>query len=251
MTQSGMTGRRVALPILGMVLLGGTSCSRPQVDTVASYTGRPLRYPDRILVLDFGVHPEDVRLDQGLRARLTRAMSGQAPSAQQLAAAREASAALTEALVSELRSYGLPAERVAGLPSAAMANVVLIEGQIAAIDQGNQTRRTMIGLGAGRSSMRADSQVYHQAGGAPPRLLEAFSASIDSGRAPGAAETMGAGAAVGHLATSAATTAGMHGLSELRSSDSTAEARTLGKALARQIGQFFVQQGWVAASAVR
>ena len=82
-------------------------------------------------------------------------------------------------------------------------------------------------------------------------LLEAFDASIDSGRMPGAAETMGAGAVAGHLATSGATTAGLHGVSEFRSSDSADEAKHLGRALAKKIGQFFVQQGWVAASAVR
>lgn len=251
MTQSGLTRRRVALPFLAVMLLGGASCSRPEVDTVATYTGGPLRHPDRILVLDFGVHPEDVRLDQGLRARLSRAMSDQALNAQQLAAARQASAVLTEALVNELRSYGLPAQQVAALPAGGPGSTVLVEGQITSIDQGNQTRRTMIGLGAGRSSVRADSQVYYQASGTPPRLLGAFDASIDSGRAPGAAETMGAGAAAGHLATSAAATAGMHGLSEARSSDSADEARHLGRALAKRIGEFFVQQGWLAASAVR
>jgi hypothetical protein len=165
--------------------------------------------------------------------------------------ARQASWALTEALVSELRAYGLPAERATTLPTGGRGNVMLIEGQIADVDQGNQTRRTLVGLGAGRSSVRADSQLYYQAGTMPPRQLEVFEASIDSGRAPGAAETMGAGAAAGRLATSAGASFGMHALSESRSADSTDEARNLGKALARKIGQFFVQQGWLAASAIR
>jgi hypothetical protein len=68
---------------------------------------------------------------------------------------------------------------------------------------------------------------------------------------PGAAETMGAGTAAGHLAASAAASGGMHALAERRRTGDEENAEKLGRGLARQIGQLFAQQGWVPESAIR
>jgi hypothetical protein len=88
-------------------------------------------------------------------------------------------------------------------------------------------------------------------GGAQPRLLESFAASADSGRAPGMAETMGAGAVAGRVATSAAVGGGMHAGLETRHADSADEGGGIGKALGEKLAQFFARQGWVAAAVPR
>ncbi|MBV1799441.1 DUF4410 domain-containing protein [Siccirubricoccus sp. G192] len=246
-TGRGFPARSLAV----LAILGCVSCSQPRVDEVRSYAGAPLPQPERILVLDFAVTPQDVRLDQGIGARLMRAASGGSSTGQQLAAARATSSGLAEELVAHFRSLGLRAERVSSLQGIGPGRVAVVEGQLVSVDEGNRTRRTLIGLGAGRSSVTADAQLYYVERGAQPRLLESFEASADSGRAPGMAETMGAGAVAGRLATSAAVGGGMHGVLETSHADSADEGKGIGKALARKLAQFFAQQGWVSAAALR
>ena len=155
-------------------------------------------------------------------------------------------ATLSETLVAQLRQAGIPAERIAGEVAPARGGTVLIEGQVVSVDEGNKTRRTLIGLGAGRSSIAADAQLFYRQGNAMPRLLESFESSADSGRAPGAAETMGAGGAAGSgIAASAAGSAGMHGVSERRAASPDDLARKIAEGLAPRIEQYFASQGWI------
>jgi hypothetical protein len=166
----------------------------------------------------------------------------------QYQAARETSAALTQALVDELRKTGIPVERVASAAAApGPGRVLVVEGQVLGVDEGNRTRRTMIGLGAGMSSVDVGAQVYVAEGGTPPRLLESFTARADSGRMPGMAETLGVGAAAGRLATSAAVGGAGHVAMEGSRADDVGEARRIGQALADRMKQYFAQQGWIAA----
>jgi hypothetical protein len=148
-----------------------------------------------------------------------------------------------------LRGYGLPAELAGAYQGPGTA--LLVRGQIVGIDQGNRTRRVLIGLGAGRSSVTADTQLYYLfAPQAPPRFLTAYEGEANSGRMPGAVGTIGAGAAAQRLETSAALTGGAHAYGESRKATDTAEADSLANVVAYQIGQFAVRQGWVSSSAV-
>ena len=228
-----------------LLLLSLTSCTQARVNSAQSFAVDPLPRPDIVLVRDFVVNPEDVSVDQGLRARITRQLTGQPLNAEQQEAARQARTAFTQALVARLRSYGLPA--YSAQPGAPPAGRVLwVQGQIVSIDEGNRTRRTLIGLGAGASSVDVNAQLLYQKSGALPELLETFTANGDSGHAPGAAETMGAGAAAGRLATSAAVTAGTHGISERRRAGNDDNARRIADALAPQIRDYFASHGWTA-----
>ena len=125
-------------------------------------------------------------------------------------------------------------------------NVVLVQGAILSVDEGNRTRRTLIGLGTGASSVSVDAQVLYRQGYLAPRLLESFSASADSGHAPGMAETMGAGAAADRVAVSAAAGTGLHAVSERRRAGNDDNARRIADALAPQLGQYFARLGWIA-----
>lgn len=240
-----MIPRIVWLPVLLLL----AACNQARVVEDQAYAGPTLPRPDRILIYDFAVAPQDVRLDQGIRARIMRVAGDQPPSATQMNAARKATRALTQELVKKLQGYGLPAE--AAGPVAPTGNNVTIQGQIVSVDQGNRTRRTLIGLGAGKSSIEADAQVFYLRAGNPPQLIESMEANADSGHAPGAAETMGAGAAAGHLATAAASTAGMHAINERRAAGDDDNAARIARGLALRFGQFSVRQGWIPPSAVR
>jgi hypothetical protein len=239
--------KRLALLFISGLLLA--ACSHAKVENVQSYLGPPLSRPDRVLVSYFAIEPEQVRLDQGVGARIMRGAGDQSLSALELRAAQDTQATLAEGIVKQLRKYGLPADLAANDPG--LGNIMLVQGQIVGIDQGNRTRRTLIGLGAGRSSVSADTQVYYTVAAGPPRFMMAFEGEADSGRMPGAAETMGAGAVAQRAATSAALTGATHVGLETRRATDTAEASKLADAIALRVAQFAVSQGWISQSALK
>jgi Domain of unknown function (DUF4410) len=234
-----------------IILLGlaVTGCSTGHVMTTQSAVSGTLPPPAHVVVTDFAIRPEQVKLDSGVSAQLIRSQGAQPESAQQEEAARATQAALAETLAARLASYGLPVER---LPSttAPPAGTLLVQGQIVSVDEGNRTRRTLIGLGAGKSSVAADAQLYYVADPARPQFLQAFTGSADSGRMPGAAETMGAGAAADRITTSAAASGATHAGAEVRRTGDEANADKLADALARQIATYAVSQAWIPASAI-
>ena len=225
-------------------------CTPAKVTTQQAYMGPILAAPTRVVVTDFTIAPERVELDQAIGARLQRAAGNESPETLEANAAAETQAALAQELARKLGSYGLNA---APLPpgSAPPPGALLVQGQITGINQGNRARRVVIGLGAGRSSVTADAQLYVLSDSGTPRLLQSFHGSSDSGRMPGAVGTMGVGAAAGSLGTSAALSGGMHGVSEMHRTTDEENATRLADALAKQIGDFAAAQGWIAAAAVQ
>lgn len=231
------------------VVLGLAACNKARTDTVESYFGPRMPRPERVLVSYFAVSASQVQLDQGASARFERAVGGQTLSEWQAEVARATQAALAQRMVDRLRAYGLPAEIAPA--SAVPGSKLLVQGRIETVNQGNRTRRTVIGLGAGKSTVTADAQLYYAVDDARPRFLTAFEGEADSGRTPGAAETMGVGGAAERRSASAALTGATHAGSETSRATDTAEADKLAEGLASQIGRFAVSQGWLPASAVQ
>jgi hypothetical protein len=143
-------------------------------------TATQLPRPDHILVYDFAVSPEEVKLDKGLSADLMRkyeAHEGTSRTADEIKVGHKVADALAEELAKKIRGYGLMAERAFGMPSA-KGKVLMVKGELLSIDEGNRTERVAIGLGAGRTSVAANVQVYELTPrakkkwipcGAPPR----------------------------------------------------------------------------------
>jgi hypothetical protein len=104
----------------------------------------------------------------------------------------------------------------------------------------------LIGLGAGKSSISADTQIYYATDrNAPPRFMMSFTGQADSGHLPGAAETLGAGAAAQSVGRSEVLTGATHAGAETRRSTDTAEADKLADGIALRVAQFAVDQGWI------
>jgi hypothetical protein len=80
-------------------------------------------------------------------------------SQQELQVGHQVADAIASNLVTEIRDLGLPAERGNGLPPGT-SDAVLVTGQLVSIDQGNQAERVVIGLGAGRSDVRAKFRFF-------------------------------------------------------------------------------------------
>lgn len=237
--------RRWAGMALVGLLLAAAGCASTHVETTSAYTGARLLRPDRVVVAPFTVLTRDIRLDQGVAARVERAVEQEPVDQAELQAARSVQLALQESLVKDLLAKGLPAE--AGRAESAAGNTMLVQGQIVSVDQGNQTRRRVIGFGAGRSSITSEVQLLYVAGRSTPQFLESFEAVAASPRTPGIALPIGAGAAAGHLGLSAAVSGGVQGASAIRQGSSNPDAERLAQSIAQKVAGFAATQGWIAA----
>jgi hypothetical protein len=216
-----------------------TGCTT--VEVVSRYGGEGLPRPDRVIVYDLAVSPEEVDLDTGLSALAVEAMKGSSRTEQELDAGHETAAALSKELVKEIKELGLNAMR--GVSSMELeANDLVIHGQLLSVDEGNRTERVVIGLGVGRTDVRAEVQMRQN-----DQVLEEFDSDAKSGRNPGMAETMGVGALAGHLLVSTVVSAVVETGSETLGSTVEADASRTAKAIAKDLKPFFLRQNWIPA----
>ncbi len=232
---------RGASALAGFVLLAACTSTQSQNETA----GAMLPPPSVVIVDRFAVSPEEVELDEGLSTEVEQAIKarhGTSRTDQELAAGHQVADAIADKLVVEIRDSGLPAERGSAVP-AGTQHAVLIKGQLISIDEGNRTERVIVGLGAGRSDVRADAQVYDVTP-AGRQLIDQIEVNAKSGLTPGMAETMGAGAVAGHLLVSAAVSGGLHVVSEDVGANVVADADRAAKGIAKQLSALFAEQGW-------
>jgi Domain of unknown function (DUF4410) len=244
----GKAVRRISavLALSSMLLTGcaGTGAS------AAQYSAQPQARPDNIYVYTFESSPDEVKLDSGMMQKMKAHIEGTSAAEQQSADAAEVREEVANEIVAKLQAMGLPAIR-SNVPAPANENVLMVTGHFDAIDAGNRRRRTLIGLGAGKSEVSTSVQLIYKPAGGAPQLVQSFDASADSGKAPGVAETAGVGAAVGHVATSAALGVGLHGVSETKRAGVSADARHLGDSIAKQIAEVGVSEGWMSTSRIK
>jgi len=220
------------------------ACTSVSVDPGVGASER-LPSPDRVLVYNFAVTPQEVQLD-AVGSAITKTFDGSADSVQEQQVGHAVADALAKHLVEQIAGMGLTAMRAAG-PVPPVGTDVLILGQLVSIDEGSAAERMVIGLGAGRSDVEARVQVYESSAGRTTPI-ETMLGTAKSTLMPGAAETMGVGAVTGHLLVSAAITAGSQVADQTLSANVDAEAGHLGDKIATQLQSLFVQQGWIAPS---
>ena len=217
-----------------------------------STTGTQLPRPDRILVYDFAVSPAEVELDKGLSADLMQKYKehqGMSRTAEEIKVGHKVADAVAEELVKRIRSYGLMAERAFGLPQG-KAKDLLIKGQLLSIDEGNRTERVAIGLGAGRTSVQANVQVYEMTPQGMQKV-DTLRGTAKSGRKPGMGEMMGIGAIAGHLLASTVVSGALSAGTEMTSATVEADGKRLAEDIAKDLGKFFVDQGWIPPEAMK
>ncbi|HXQ42054.1 MAG TPA: DUF4410 domain-containing protein [Candidatus Udaeobacter sp.] len=212
-----------------------------------TYPTAQLPPPDLVVVRDFSTSADQVKLNSGLGSRLTSALeSDSAISRKRAATAAKVVNAVADTLVQQIRSLGLAAGRAG--PDIALSpyqKIAIIDGEILDIDEGNRTRRTLIGFGAGASRVEADAQLSYQAPGSPLQLLLGYDESGKSRSTPGMAATMGVGGLADRTATSAIAGGGLHAYSETHGSTVEADGARMAKNLAKQLAQYFAAQGWI------
>ena len=232
-----------------IVLMAGCAPTNVQQQTT-TYTQLPR--PDVVLVYDFAVSPDEVKLDTGLSAELMQkyaAHKGASPTAQEIQLGHKVADAVADEIVKQIRTYGIWAERGYGWPSG-RGKVLMVKGQFTSIDQGNRTERVAVGLGAGRS----DVQAYVQLVELTPtgvQQVETLRADSKSGYKPGMAEMMGVGAIANHLLMSTVVSGTLAGVSEMTAATVEADGKRMADKIAYDIGQFFIMQAWIPPDAVK
>jgi hypothetical protein len=132
-----------------LIALGG--CAPTDANLTYEHSG-PLPRPERGLVWEFAVSPDEVQLDRGLSADLEQMAQGTPRSETELQIGRRAARALANELVKRINAMGLPAQRVWGAPGR-WGESLLVEGQFISI-----TERAVIGLGTGASGVQTESR---------------------------------------------------------------------------------------------
>ena len=238
------TARGRGFAILAVLLLAACGSNVKSSGPVPT-TARGLPRPMVVVVNNFAVDASAVEVDNGLGGRVRRAVSGTDQAQEQAKAATGAQAAVRDSLIKQLSAMPLPVQAAGA--GGVTAPYVEIRGRMTSIDEGNQTRRNLIGLGAGQSDVTATAELYYVAPGSAPILMQSYDGKASSGHMPGLA-VGGAGAAAGHVAMAAANT-GAH-VAEIGKADTDNEAEKLANDLATKLGGIFVQEGWIPSSAV-
>ncbi len=238
---------RAAAAFLGCALLA--ACST-RTTTTGSYVPpatatAALPRPAMVVVDDFAVEPNAARVDPGIGGALRRGLSGMTGGDAQARDADAVRFGITESLTQAIGRMGLPVQEATGGPPT--GPYVEVRGRVISIDEGNRTRRTAVGFGAGQSDVRAMAQVLYVASGAEPRLLQTYDASSNSGHTPGLA--VGAASAASGSAAAAAANGGVNLVNAGRA-DVGAEAKRLGGRMAVNLGTLFAEQGWIPQAAV-
>ena len=194
---------------------------------------------------DFAVSEREVKEYQGIMRQQPNIKDA---SERERLLAKEVKDALAEEIVDGLKPLGFVVERV-GRETKATGSDLLIDGQFLTVDEGNPLRRLVVGFGTGSSMVESQVQLYQ---GQEARKLMEFTTQSDSGKLPGAAASLGAGAAAqgGVTAGMVVANAAVSGVKTYKS-DVARMAAGSGDQVARYLSEFFAKQGWIRADQVR
>jgi hypothetical protein len=199
--------------------------------------------PQLIVVHDFAVSPDAVSLEGAAGARLMDRARGTSEADERLQVGQTVARVVTENLVKEIKKLGIPAEP-ASAATAVAGSSLSVEGQLLSIDQGNRLRRAVVGFGAGASEVKVLVQIYETTT-AGRRLVQDFSTTAKSARRPGMGPAGAAGAAAGRAAKSVAVSGGA-AAATAHSQSVEGDATHVADEIAKVLGKFFADQGWIA-----
>ena len=217
--------------------VGNVISGDAMVQVLHAYSGsESLPKPDRIVIQDF-IAVGDIVIDDSLAARLRERSilhPGSANDADPNAVIRKAQDSFAKSFNSLFGRQNIVADRVPDA-SAISGPALIVQGEFIAVNQGNATKRIMLGLGQGASDIRAHVVISLVGDGRKTLLLDCIINS-QSGKKPGAIIGMGGGrvavgAAAGDVGDGKATVQG--------------DASRMGKLVAKQTEAVMVAQKWI------
>lgn len=231
----------LSVAAVGLLVLGahrGAHAEGPLAATVnvtplASYTGsKPLPKPEKILVYDFAINPQDVQVDKMQALRPRHLIAGDKnPDA----IAESANKKFSQELVKALAKSGIPVEHViAG--TAPSENALLVQGSFVSLQEGNKTERVTIGMGAGGADVQSKVDV-HLKTPADTFLVSQFKTNTTAAQNMGAAVPVAVG--MNPAAAAAKSTVGD------RKKTLNAYATKTADTTAKEIFKSMAAQGWI------
>ena len=216
-----------------------------KVEVISKYQGEALPKPEKVVIFDFTVPDDVISVDESPAAKLHRSRRGEGAQAKaEETVSRQVQASFSKALLHELQQASVTAETAQGADSPAPPNALLVRGEFTAIKEGNKTKRVLIGFGKGASDVQAHVTVSLATEQQPVVLLE-FNAKSQSGKKPGAAATVGAGAATLGTASAGSAAAGVATGGVLdKAATVQADAARMAKGVAKQIAELMSSQQW-------
>jgi hypothetical protein len=242
-----MTLRRQALGMAGLILIvmaALTGCPKTTVQPLEQTSATGLPPPAVILVYNFGVNLNEVTQNKGLFQKVINAADSTTQTEAQTEIAHEAASRMSTDLATQIANLGLPAQP-ANQDTYVPSNALLITGHFIDVNEGNRAQRLVIGFGAGQSRIDTQIQIIAPYTGTYTPALE-FETHANSGDMPGAAVTMGAGAAAQGAVTGgmAAANVAIGGGKAYRSGIDSMIDHSADSAV-EYLSQFFANQGWI------
>jgi hypothetical protein len=220
------------------ILVGATN-----VHTLSSYQGsEPLPKPDKTVIYDFAVPADAITMDRSAGARLLghgplARLRGEPQDTSPEAVIEHVQASFAKAFIKELQKTSIPTERFENAGTTMPMHTLVVSGEFTLINQGNKSKRIMIGFGRGASDVQAHVKVSLTTDKVPIVVSE-FELNSASGKKPGAAATMGVGSAAGSVAGG-----GVGDQKETVEGD----ASRMANAVAKQIETLMISQKWIPA----
>jgi len=123
-------------------------------------------------------------------------------------------------------------------------HALVVQGYFTAVNEGNRSKRIMVGLGRGASDVCARVKVSLITTNVQSVLLSEFNLTSESGKKPGAAEGMGASRAAAGAAASSAGGVAAGNVGDAKASVE-ADSDRMAQAVARHIEQLMSSQKWI------
>ncbi len=225
--------------LMALVLLTGLACATAGVDSVQRYgADRMLPRPPVLLVYDFATSPTDALVDvYGSRYGTSSGASNKDETK-----AKKLGASLSKQIVDRLNKKGVKARWAADTETPPL-NAIVLRGHFLTMDEGSRVARMVIGFGVGATELRVAVQVYQADEWGLRRIVQA-EASAKGNKMPGMAVPVGAGAAMGNVARSAAISGGMNVMQEV-TGGLESDAGRLAEEIAKRATAFYTRQGWL------
>ncbi len=233
--------RRTMICMLALAVLAG--CASSEIKQRQSYAAQErLPRPGRVIVYDIAATAADISATAAITGYYSRRQSPQTP--EEIRVGRKLGAQVAATLVREILNMGLPAQRAGHGPLPQLGDVV-ITGQFISIDEGDRTKRMIIGFGKGSAELKTHIEGYlvTERG---HRLLGTRQVGAKGGKKPGLLVPVIVAAATGNpvgLIVSSAMT--IKGEKKKGTETLKGAAKRTAKEIAKELKIIFRKQGWI------